>query len=82
MEMRTPVKAKRELLVTLFGVGYYLPVNMYERVYAKWEFLVTQARFRLFIIRDKIEYARKRRSERAPGKVTVSLSQGNRPDVW
>ena len=80
--MRTPIRAKRELLITVFGVGYYVPVNLYERIYAKWDSFISRANFRLFIMKDKIRYARKQRSKRLPDNLTVSLPQGNWPDVW
>ena len=80
--MRTPIKAKRELLITVFGVGYYMPVNLYERIYAKWDFFISRVKFRMFIVKDKIRYARKRRSKRTLDNLTVSLPQGNWPDVW
>ena len=80
--MRTPIKSKRELLFTMLGVGYYMPANVYERIYAAWESMVTRLKFRLFIIRDKVRYARKRRSTRASGRTAATLPLGGRPDVW
>ena len=80
--MWTPIKAKRKLLVTKFGVGYYVPVNICERVDARWEAFATRTRFRLFIVKNKMRYARNRRSEHTLGKVNVSLPQGHWADVW
>ena len=80
--MRTPIRSKRELMFTVFGVGYYNPANVYERIYAVWESMVTRVKFRLFIIRDKIRYARKRRSRRASERTAVTLPLGGRPDIW
>lgn len=80
--MRVPVRERRDVILNMFGIGYYIPVNVYERLYAKWESLVTWGKFRLFIIRDKVRYARKRRPKRALKKGAEALRQGNRPDVW
>ena len=59
--MRTPVKAERCVSVTRFGIGYYIPVNVYERLYAKWESMLDGLRFRVFLLRDRRRYVRKRR---------------------
>ena len=80
--MRTQVKVKRNVIVNVFGIGYYIPVNVYERLYAKWEKLVTWAKFRLFIHKDKLRYSRKQRAKRAIKRRAECSPQGNRPDVW
>ena len=80
--MRMPVKVKRDVIVTMFGIGYYIPVNVYERLYAKWESFVTWGKFRLFILKDQLRYSRKQRSKRLLKQITESSPQGNRPDVW
>ena len=81
-EMRVPVRERRDVILNMFGIGYYMPANVYERIYAAWESMVTRLKFRLFIIRDKVRYARKRRSTRASGRTAATLPLGGRPDVW
>ena len=59
--MRTPVKAERCVSVIRFGIGYYIPVNVYERLHARWESMLDDLRFRVFVLRDRRRYVRKRR---------------------
>ena len=57
--MRTPIKAERRISAITLGIGYYIPVNVYERIYAKWESLLDDLRFRVFLLRNRYRYVRK-----------------------
>ena len=80
--MRVPVRKTRNVIVNVFGIGYYIPANVYERLYAKWESFVTWGKFKLFLLKDKLRHSRKQRSKGALKKGAEALRQGNSPDVW
>ncbi len=69
--MRTPIKAKREFFTIKFGVRYYTPANVYERIYATWDSLINKLFFRVFLLKDKLRYKKKQRAMSKTSTISV-----------